>query len=59
MSQRGMSIAFAIISALGVFVFLHAGDWPVGLLFIGLVAVYVADFLRGPRKRGSSSACSV
>jgi hypothetical protein len=42
--NAGMSIAFTIISALGVFVFFHAADWPVGLLFIGLAAVYVADF---------------
>ncbi|MCW2645180.1 MAG: hypothetical protein JWP07_1289, partial [Pseudonocardiales bacterium] len=25
-------------------VFFHAGDWPVGLLFVGLVLVYVSDF---------------
>jgi hypothetical protein len=42
--NAGMSVAFTIISALGVTVFFHAGDWPVGLLFIGLVAVYVSDF---------------
>jgi len=42
--NAGMSVAFTVISALGVTVFFHAGDWPVGLLFIGLVAVYVSDF---------------
>jgi hypothetical protein len=42
--NAGMSIAFIVISTLGVTVFFHAGDWPVGLLFIGLVAVYVRDF---------------
>jgi hypothetical protein len=42
--NAGMSVAFTIISALGVTVFFHAGDWPVGLLFVGLVAVYVCDF---------------
>jgi hypothetical protein len=42
--NAGMSIAFTIISALGATVFFHAGDWPVGLLFIGLAAVYVTDF---------------
>ena len=43
--NAGMSVAFTIISALGLTVFFHAGDWPVGLLFVGLVAVYVCDFL--------------
>jgi hypothetical protein len=43
-SNAGMSVAFTVISALVVTVFFHAGDWPVGLLFIGLVAVYVSDF---------------
>ncbi|MDQ1689900.1 MAG: hypothetical protein QOD87_8 [Pseudonocardiales bacterium] len=38
-----MSVAFTIISALGVTVFFHAGDWPVGLLFVGLVGVYISD----------------
>ena len=42
--NAGMSVAFTIISALGTIVFFHAGDWPVGLLFVGLVAVYVSDF---------------
>jgi hypothetical protein len=42
--NAGMSIAFLVLSALGATVFFHAGDWPVGLLFIGLAAVYVADF---------------
>jgi hypothetical protein len=42
--NAGMSVAFTVISVLGLTVFFHAGDWPVGLLFIGLAAVYVADF---------------
>jgi hypothetical protein len=42
--NAGMSIAFTVISALGATVFFHAGDWPVGLLFLGLVAVYFSDF---------------
>jgi hypothetical protein len=42
--NAGMSIAFTTISALGTTVFFHAGDWPVGLLFVGLVVVYVCDF---------------
>jgi uncharacterized membrane protein len=39
-----MSIAFIIISVLGLTVFFRAGDWPLGLLFTGLALVYVADF---------------
>jgi hypothetical protein len=42
--NAGMSVAFTVISALGATVFFHAADWPVGLLFIGLAAVYVTDF---------------
>lgn len=42
--QLGMSIGFIIISALGATVFFNAGDWPVGLLFIGLFCVYVCEF---------------
>jgi len=42
--NAGMSVAFIIISALGLTVFFHNGDWTVGLLFIGLVGVYVCDF---------------
>jgi hypothetical protein len=40
----GMSVAFTVLSALGATVFFHGGDWPVGLLFIGLAAIYVTDF---------------
>jgi hypothetical protein len=39
-----MSIAFTIISVLGVVVFFSAGAWPVGVLFVGLTAVYVSKF---------------
>lgn len=39
-----MSVAFASISALGIVVFFHNGDNPVGGLFIGLTGVYVAEF---------------
>ncbi|HVA54759.1 MAG: hypothetical protein KGI32_06220 [Gammaproteobacteria bacterium] len=38
-----MAIGFLAISALGAIVFFHAGDWPVGLLFLGLCGVYLAD----------------
>jgi hypothetical protein len=39
-----MSIAFIIISVLGLFVFFRAGGWPVGVLFTGLALVYIAEF---------------
>ena len=38
-----MSIAFLMISVLGIVVFFRAGDWPVGTLFVGLTLVYVSD----------------
>jgi hypothetical protein len=40
----GMTIAFLLISILGVIVFFKSGDDPVGGLFIGLACVYVAEF---------------
>jgi hypothetical protein len=43
-TNAGMSVAFMVISALGATVFFHLGDWPVGALFVGLFAVYFADF---------------
>jgi hypothetical protein len=42
--QVGMSIGFIIISALGAVVFFTAGDWPVGLLFVGLACIYLCEF---------------
>jgi hypothetical protein len=39
-----MSVAFMVISALGANVFFAVGDWPVGLLFLGLFGVYFFDF---------------
>lgn len=39
----GMAIGFLAISALGTAVFLGAHDTPVGLIFIGLVLVYISD----------------
>lgn len=39
-----MSIAFIVLSLLGVVVFFGAHDWPVALVFIGLTGVYVFDF---------------
>jgi hypothetical protein len=39
-----MSVSFALISILGVIVFFHNNDNPVGGLFIGLTGVYVSEF---------------
>ena len=39
-----MSVGFIVLSALGIFVFFTVSDWPVGLLFIGLLLVYLSDF---------------
>lgn len=39
-----MSIPFIIVSVLGLTVFFDAGGWPLGLLFSGLTAIYVAEF---------------
>ncbi|MGW1163158.1 hypothetical protein ACWD5Q_05250 [Streptomyces sp. NPDC002513] len=43
-TNTGMSVAFMVISAMGATVFFKVGDWPVGLLFLGLFAVYFCDF---------------
>lgn len=42
--NAGMSVAFTVLSVLGAFVFFDVGLWAVGVLFSGLVAVYVTDF---------------
>ncbi|RAN76376.1 hypothetical protein B5P43_22440 [Bacillus sp. SRB_336] len=43
-TNAGMSVAYTIISVLGIVVFFSAGDWPVGLLFVGLTLIYISDF---------------
>ena len=54
-----MAIAFTIISVLGLVVFFAAGAWPVGILFVGLTAIYVSEFFAsfriGARTPPSSS----
>jgi hypothetical protein len=40
----GMTIAFIVISVLGIVVFFKAHDNPVAGVFIGLTGVYVAEF---------------
>jgi hypothetical protein len=42
-----MAIAFTMISVLGMIVFFKAGDWPVGLLFVGLTCVYLSEIAAG------------
>ncbi|HEY2549876.1 MAG TPA: hypothetical protein VGI64_04800 [Streptosporangiaceae bacterium] len=40
----GMTVAFTLISVLGIIVFFKSHDDPVGGLFIGLTCIYVSDF---------------
>jgi hypothetical protein len=40
----GMTVAFIVISVLGIVVFFKAHDNPVAGVFIGLACVYVAEF---------------
>ncbi|MGH3500084.1 MAG: hypothetical protein ACRDQA_04140 [Nocardioidaceae bacterium] len=47
--NAGMCVAFTIVSVLGLIVFFKAGDWPVGLLFVGLTLIYVSDFFASLR----------
>jgi hypothetical protein len=42
--NAGMCVAYTIVSIMGVVVFFAAGDWPVGLLFVGLTLIYISDF---------------
>jgi hypothetical protein len=42
--NAGMCVAFFIISVTGLIVFFAAGDWAVGLLFVGLALIYASDF---------------
>ena len=40
----GMSVAFLLLSILGIIVFFSVHDNPVGGLFIGLAGVYTTEF---------------
>ena len=42
--NAGLAVAFMVLSALGLTVFYRVGDWPVGLVFSGLFAVYFFEF---------------
>ncbi len=46
-TNAGMSVAFCTLSVAGMVVFFGAGAWPVGLLFLGLTAVYFTEFFVG------------
>lgn len=39
-----MAIAYTLLSVLGIIVFFNASDWVVGLVFVGLTAVYISEF---------------
>ncbi|MGH3185714.1 MAG: hypothetical protein ACRDPY_00575 [Streptosporangiaceae bacterium] len=43
-TNAGMCVAFMTVSAMGATVFFKVSDWPVGLLFLGLFAIYFSDF---------------
>ncbi len=43
--NAGMAVAFTILSATGAYVFFADGAWPVGVLFVGLTAIYLADIV--------------
>ena len=45
--NAGMGVAFTILSATGIFVFFDAGAWAVGLLFVGLTVIYLAEIVVG------------
>jgi hypothetical protein len=42
-----MALAFTLVSLLGLLIFAGAGDVPVALIFLGLLLIYIADWLRG------------
>jgi prepilin signal peptidase PulO-like enzyme (type II secretory pathway) len=43
-TNAGMCVAYAAISALGAVVTFKVADWPVGLVFLGLLVIYISDF---------------
>ncbi|MFD9635567.1 hypothetical protein [Streptomyces violascens] len=42
-TNAGMCVAFMVISAMGATVFFKVADWPGGLLFLRLFAIYFSD----------------
>jgi hypothetical protein len=51
----GMTVAFTLISVLGIIVFFKGHDKGVGLLFVGLTCVYVSDFFASLKELGGLS----
>ncbi|MEU1541940.1 hypothetical protein [Actinacidiphila glaucinigra] len=43
--NAGVGVAYMVLSALGATVFFAVDDWPVGLVFVGLFAVYLSKFV--------------
>jgi hypothetical protein len=43
-TNAGMTVAYAFISAVGAVVTFKAGDWPVALVFVGLLCIYICHF---------------
>lgn len=54
--NAGMSVAFMVLSLLGATVFFGVGDWPVGVLFVGLFLVYVCDLAIALGRPGADRA---
>lgn len=44
--NAGMAVAYFLLSVLGMVVFFSGSLWAVGVLFAGLTAVYLTDFLQ-------------
>jgi hypothetical protein len=42
--NAGLAVAYMVISAAGATVFFKVADWPVGLVFLALFAVYFFEF---------------
>ena len=53
-----MAIAFILISVLGIIVFFHNSDAPVGGLFIGLTGVYVGELFASLGVRTTPAAAT-
>jgi hypothetical protein len=51
-----MAVSFIALSVLGALVFFKAGDWPVGVLFVGLTGVYVSELFASLARRTPPTA---
>lgn len=45
----GMCVGYMVVSAMGATIFFKAKDYPVGVIFLGLFAVYFSDFFASLR----------